>query len=123
MIGFDQPVFAEVVAAYVPPGSWPSAKGQLLCRVTIQTDASNHGMFQSRSKSRLRAMKITARIILLERGSADGDAVDFDFRPLGHAIDSESLSVGGSRRKQHRKCQKVPNRGTGAHRVTSKERF
>ena len=78
MIGFDEPVFAVIVAVEIDPVHGPLGEGDFAGGIAGQREASDHGMFEALAKRGVRPMKVAAGKIFLEGSGADGDAIEFD---------------------------------------------
>jgi len=94
--GFDEPVFAVIVAVEINPVHRAFGEKYLAGGVARKREASGHGMFEALPKRGARAMEVAAGKIFLERGDADRDAVEFNGRTRWGAGDLESVSGRGS---------------------------
>ena len=96
MIGFDEPVFAVIVAVEVDPVHGADGEGDFAGGIAGESEAGDHGMFEALAEGGVGAMKVAARKIFFEGRGAYGDAVEFDCCPRRSAGDFESLSDRGS---------------------------
>src|SRR5690242_6419206 len=97
VIGFDEPVFAVIVAVEINPVHRANGESNFAGGITGQRETDDHGMFESLAKSGVRAMEITTGKIFFEGSGADGDAVEFNGGTGRSAGDLESVGRGGSK--------------------------
>ena len=81
VVGLEKPVFAVIVAVEIDPVHRAYRQDDFACGITGQRKASDHGVFETQAEGSVGAMKVAARKIFFEGRGADGDAIEFDFRP------------------------------------------
>ena len=96
VIGFDEPVFAVIVAVEVDPVHWADSEGDFAGGVARKGKTGDHGMFEALAKCGVSTMKVAAGKICFEGGGAEGDAIDLDGCAGRSAGDFERFSGRGS---------------------------
>jgi len=96
VIGFDEPVFAVIVAVEVDSVHRAHGERDFASCIAGEREASNHGMFEALAKRGVRAMEVATGKILFKGSGANGDAIEFDGCAGRGAGDSQSVGGRGS---------------------------
>jgi hypothetical protein len=112
---FDEPVFASIPAIEGDPIHGAFGEPKLLCYVSGQSKARDHGVFQSRSKHRSRFVEVAAGKIFFKWRRAYYDAVQFHGNPCRSARDLQFFGNDAERTGEGNESCKKREFRAGSH--------